>query len=175
MIKVIHLVCDRRESLNFVKTKADGSQVVYIEQGLDLPMRFWDIHGDDSSFEDVFVCQEGDWAHKIDVSPFDNSIAIMLSGGVIRLAHRRVWDVTWTVKVVADGKCFDIGNLSFSASGQLLATVRVDGGVEIWDPIKGNCLKTIACGDLWNLEFSPDERLLAAAMSWDHRVFLCNV
>jgi hypothetical protein len=56
--------------------------------------------------------------------------------------------MAWTVEVVADGKGFDMGDLSFSTSGQLLATARVDGGVEIWNPIKGKCLRTIVCDQL---------------------------
>jgi WD40 repeat protein len=73
--------------------------------------------------------------------------------------------MAWTVEVVADGKGFDMGDLSFSTSGQLLATARVDGGVEIWNPIKGKCLRTIVCDQLSKLEFSPDGRLLAATFS----------
>jgi WD40 repeat protein len=80
----------------------------------------------------------------------------------------------WTVEVVADEKCFDMGNLSFSASGQLLATVSLDGGVEIWDAIKGECFRTIVCGRLSNLEFSPDGSLLAATSS-DGRLCLHNI
>jgi WD40 repeat protein len=100
----------------------------------------------------------------------------MLSGGVIKLAHRRARDMTWTVEVVADGKCFDtMGEMSFSTSGQLLATVRADEGVEIWDPIKGECLRTIVCDQLSMLEFSPDGSLLAATTSSDSLICLYNV
>jgi WD40 repeat protein len=95
-------------------------------------------------------------------------------GAVIKLAHRRAQDMARTVEVLADGKCFDICNLSFSTSGQLLATIRVDGGVEIWDPIKRECLRTIVCGQLSKLKFSPDGRLLAATSS-DGRLCLYTI
>jgi WD40 repeat protein len=65
--------------------------------------------------------------------------------------------------------------MSFSTSGQLLATVRADGGVEIWDAIKGKCLRTIVCDALSMLEFSPDGSLLASATSSDGRLCLHNV
>jgi WD40 repeat protein len=56
---------------------------------------------------------------------------------------------------VTDGKYFDTtGKMFFSTSGQLLATVRVDGGIEIWDPMKGKYLRTIVCDRLSMLEFS---------------------
>jgi WD40 repeat protein len=114
-----------------------------------------DIHGDGSPVEDDCVCQKGELASKNAISPLDDSIAIMTRPGVIKLAHRPARDMAWTVEVVADGKCFDTtGKMSFSASGQLLATARVDGGIEIWDPMKGKHLRTIVCDCLSMLEFS---------------------
>jgi WD40 repeat protein len=85
----------------------------------------------------------------------------------IKLARCGVRDVTWTLEDVADGKRFDADNLSFSASGQLLATVRVDEGVEIWDAIKGARLRTIVCDyeEQSMLEFSPDGNLFAVTSS----------
>jgi WD40 repeat protein len=181
LIKVIHLAGDRQRRFNFVGITADGCQVLWIEQRLNLAwmidrVRLWDVRGDGSAFEDVFVCQEGDFVSTIAISPCDNAFAIIVagaalkladrkSGGVIKLAHRRARDMAWTVEVVADGKRFDMGDLSFSTSGQLLATVRVDGGVEIWDPIKAKCLRMIVCEQLSKLKFSPDGRLLAAISS----------
>jgi WD40 repeat protein len=114
---------------------------------------------------------------KIAISPLDDSIAIIMTRtGVIKLAHRRARDMTWTVEVVADGKCFDpTGEMSFFTSGQLLATVRIDGGVEIWDPIKGECLRTIVGDQLSMLEFSPGGSLLAATTSSDGRLCLYDI
>jgi WD40 repeat protein len=174
LIKVIHLNGDRQEFFNIVGTTADGRQVNCIYNQLNSPVRLCDIYGDASTFEDVYVCQEGESVSEIAISPLDDSIAIMTRTGAIKVAHRRARDMAWTIEVVADGKCFDIGNLSFSTSGQLLATAHVDGGVEIWDPIKGNHLRTIACSGLWDLEFSPDGRLLAAT-SLDGDAFLFNI
>jgi WD40 repeat protein len=57
-------------------------------------------------------------------------------------------------------------NLSFSTSGQLLATVRVGGGVGIWDPINSKCLQTIVCDQLSMVEFSPHGSLLAVGTSY---------
>jgi hypothetical protein len=69
--------------------------------------------GDGSTFEDVYVCQQAEvvskitisaeMVAKITISSHDDSIAIMLLGGVIKLAHRRARDMAWTVEVVADG------------------------------------------------------------------------
>jgi WD40 repeat protein len=177
LIKVIHLVGDRQEWFSFVGLAADARQVVCVEDGIfqtNRRVRLWDIHGDGSTFEDIYVCQEGDSVSKVAISPLDNLIAVMTRNGVIKLA-RRVRDMAWTVEVVADGKCFDIGNLSFSTSGQLLATVRADGGVEIWDATKGKCLRTIVCDRLWKLAFSPDGNLLAAATSSDGRLCVYNI
>jgi WD40 repeat protein len=112
----------------------------------------------------------------IATSPLDNSIAIMLSGGVIKLAHRCARDISWTVEVMADGKCFDTaGKMWFTTSGQLLATVRVDGGIQIWDPIKGKYLRTIVCDQLSILVISPDGSLLAATTFSDDRLCLYNI
>jgi WD40 repeat protein len=94
--------------------------------------------------------------------------------GVINLA-RRARDMTWTIEVVADGKCFETSvGMYFSTNGQLLATVRVDGGIEIWDAIKGKYLRTIFGYQFWKLAFSPDGSLLAATSS-DDRLWLYNV
>jgi hypothetical protein len=181
LIKVIQLVGDRQASFSFFGITVDGRQVVCIEHGMNQTNRprrvcLCDFHGDGSALEEVSVFQEREYWDKIAVSPLDDSIVIMLSGGVIKLAHRRARDMTWTVEVVADGKCFDtMGEMSFSTSGQLLATVRVDGGLEIWDPIKGKCLRTIVCDQLFRLEFSPDGSLLAATTSSDGLIFLYNV
>ena len=116
----------------------DGRQVVCLGFGPSPAIRLWDINGDGSAFEHVYQAVE-DEVSKIAISPIENSIAIMTTKGVIKLA-RRVRDITWTIEVVADEKRFNKRNLSFTASGQLLATVRVDVGVEIWDPIQGKCL-----------------------------------
>jgi WD40 repeat protein len=180
LIKVIHLVGDRRGRFRFVGITADGDQVVCIECGIDHTNRrvcLWDFHGDGSTFEEVYVYLEGEqYMSKIAISPLDDSIAIMTETGIIKLAHRCARDMAWTVKVVADGKCFDMtGEMSFSTSGQLLATVRMDGGVEIWDPIKGECLRTIVGDQLSMFRFSPDGSLLAAATSSNHRLCLYNI
>jgi WD40 repeat protein len=111
------------------------------------------------------------------MSPLDDSIAMITRTGVSKLAHRRARELSWTVEVlVADGKCFDKGNLSFSTSGQLLlATVSLGGGAEIWDATKGKCLRTIFCHQLSTLAFSPDGRLLAATAYSDSRLCLHNI
>jgi WD40 repeat protein len=177
LIKVIHLVRDRQERFHFVGVTADGRQAVCIVYGMNhmnhrVCLR--DVHGDGSTFEDVYVCQEGESVSEIAISPLDDSIAIMIRPGVIKLA-RRAQDMTWTIEVVADGKCFDTtGKMSFSTSGQLLATVRVDGGVEIWDAIKGKSLRTIVGYRVWKLAFSPDGSFLAATSS-DDRLCLYNI
>jgi WD40 repeat protein len=179
LIKGIHLVTGRQERFYYVGMTADGCQIVCVKYGFDQTnhhVRLWDVHGDFSTSEEVCVCQEGEQLSGIAVSPLDDSIAIMTRTGSIKLAHRRARDVAWTVEVVADGKCFDTtGKISFSATGQLLATVRVDGGVEIWDPRKGKCLRTIVCDQHSMLEFSPDGSLLAATASSDHRLCLYNI
>jgi WD40 repeat protein len=112
---------------------------------------------------------------KIAISPLDDSIAIMTRNGVVKIA-RRARDMTWTIEVVADVKCFDMTNgMSFSTNGQLLATVRADKGIEIWDLIKRKCLRRIVCDQLLKLEFSPNGSLLAASSSSDGRLCLYNV
>jgi WD40 repeat protein len=178
LIKVVHLVGDRVGVFSCVGIMADGRQVVCIEYGMNRMNRrvcLWYVHGDGSPAEDVCVCQKGESVSKINISPFDNSIAIMTRTGVIKLAHRCARDMAWTVEVLNDGKGFDTeGKMSFSTSGQLLATVRIDGGVQIWDAIKGKCLRTIVCDDLSMLEFSPDGSLLAATSS-DDRLYLYNI
>ncbi len=64
----------------------------------------------------------------------------------IRLPSRPARGAIWTDRVVANGKCINTtGNLSFSTSGQLLATARLNRGVEIWDAIKGECLSPNDC------------------------------
>jgi WD40 repeat protein len=178
LIKVIHLVGDRQE-VKYVGITADGCQIVCVEYGLfnqkNHHVRLWDLYGDGSTFEEVCVCQEGEHVSRIAISPLDDSIASMTGTGSIKLAHRRARDMAWTVEVLADGKCFDTGKIYFSTSGQLLATVRVDGGVEIWDPIKGECLRTIVCDQLSKLAFSPDGSLVAATASSDYRLCLYNI
>jgi WD40 repeat protein len=107
LIKMIHLVGDRQDWFNYVGLTADGRQVVCTEYGLNQTnrhVRLWDINGDGSTFEEVCICQEGEYVSKIAISPLDDSIAIMTRKGVIKLAHRRARDMTWTVEVVADGK-----------------------------------------------------------------------
>jgi WD40 repeat protein len=169
---------------SFVGITADGCQVVSVtKHRLRSPgiqsVRLWDIHGDVTKFEDVYVSVDpgrGESVSKIAISPLDNSIAIMTPHGVIKLVHRRARDISWTVEVVADGKCFDkTGKMSFSTSGQLLATVRVDGVVEIWDASKGKCLRMIVCDALSMLKFSPGGSILAAATSLDDRICLYNI
>jgi hypothetical protein len=111
--------------------------------------------------QDVHVCQVAESVAEISVSPFDDSIAMMTPSGVIRLAHRRSRHMTWTTELLADGKLFESSvsassAMFFSTKGQLLAVVDVDEdedeaedeAFEIWDPIKGKCLKTIFCGDI---------------------------
>jgi WD40 repeat protein len=150
LIKVIPPIRDREGVFEIIGTTADGCQAVcfqYTFRSLGVSrvprVRLWDVHGDGSTFEEVRVCQKGELVSKIAISPLDDSIAIMIRPGVIKLALRRAVDMTWTIEVVADGKRFDMSNLSFSTSGQLLATVHVEGRVEIWDPIKGKCLRML--------------------------------
>jgi WD40 repeat protein len=179
LIKVIPFVCDPQGRFNFFEITAERCQVLCVDYGLNRTnhrVRLWDVHGDGSSFEEVYVCQEGEYVSKSAISPLDDSIAIMTKTGVIKLAHRRARHITWTVEVVADGKCFDTTNeMFFSTSGQLLATLSLDGGVEIWDAIKGKCLRTIVCDKLSKLEFSPDGSLLAATTYSDSRLCLYNI
>jgi WD40 repeat protein len=180
LIKVIPPIGDGERVFEIVRITADGRfQVVCVEYGhsqTNHRVRLCDIHGDGSTFEDVYVCQESESVSAIATSPLDNSIAIMLSGGVIKLAHRCARDISWTVEVMADGKCFDTeGNMWFTTSGQLLATVRVDGGIQIWDPIKGKYLRTIVCDQLSILVISPDGNLLAATTFSDDRLCLYNI
>jgi WD40 repeat protein len=120
------------------------------------------------------VCQGETVSNIAFFRPLENSFAIMTPGGVIKLV-RRAQDRTWTVEIVADGKCFDTRNLSFTTKGKLLATVRVDEGVEIWDPIKAECLRTVVCDQPSMLEFSPDGRLLVATSSDSSRLLLFNI
>jgi WD40 repeat protein len=177
LIKVIQMVGDSHEKFLFVGITADGCQFVCIQYVPNHRVCLWDVHRDGSPFEEVYVCQKGEVVSEFAISPLDDSIAIMTRTGVIKLAHRRArGDITWTVEVVADGKCFDTaGKMSYSISGQLLAKVRVDGGVEIWDAIKGKCLRTIVCDRFSKLAFSPDGSLLAATTSWDSRLCLYNI
>jgi WD40 repeat protein len=184
LIKVIHLNLNGFGLMTdpCVGITADGHQVVVVscEHGINpnqthQPVRLWEVHGDGSTFEEVYVCQEDEDVFKIAISPLDDSIAIMTRTGGIKLAHRRARDTPWTVEVVADGKCFESTNdMSYSTSGQLLATVSLDGAVEVWDAIKGKCLRTIVCDRLSMLVFSPDGSLLAATSS-DGRLCLYNI
>jgi WD40 repeat protein len=181
LIKVIHLVSDRQDArFGFVGITADGRQVVGIEYGMNYKwcrrVCLWDVHGDGSTVEEVYVFQQEECVARIAISPLDDSIAIMTRTGIVKLANRRVQHTTWTVEVVADGKCFDTTNdMSFSTSGQLLAPVPLEGGVEIWDPIKGKRLRTIVCDQLSTLAYSPDGSLLAATTSLDTRLCLYNL
>jgi hypothetical protein len=121
LIKVIHLVVDRPERSRFVGITTNGRQVVCVEMSQKRHrVCLWDIHGDGSPVEDVCVCQEGELASKIVISPLDDSIAIVTRPGVVKLAHRRARDMAWTIEVLNDGKCFDMtGKVSFSASGPI--------------------------------------------------------
>jgi WD40 repeat protein len=177
LIKVIHLVRDRQESFQFVGITANGRKVVCVETNkTNHLVCLWDIHGGGSPVEDVCVCQKGESVSYIAISPLDDSIAIMLVGGVSKVAHRCARDMAWTVEVMADGLCFETTvGMSFSTNGQLLATVRAEGGIEIWDAIKGKCLRTIVCDQFWKLEFSPDGSILAATTSSDDRLCLYNI
>jgi WD40 repeat protein len=182
LIKVIHLN-GGDGMFACLGLTADGCQVVSVQNRfINSPgiqsVRLWDIRGDVTSFEDVYQSVypgRGESVSKIAISPLDNSIAIMAPQGVIKLVHRRDRDISWNAEVVADGKCFDVPNMSFSTSGQLLATVRVEKGVEIWDASKGLCLRMIVCDQLSKLEFSPDGSLLAATTSSDGRLCLYNI
>jgi WD40 repeat protein len=181
LIKVIQLNGgDGRFS--FVGITADGCQVVSVKNQFNSPglpglksVRLCDVHGDVANFEDIclsFDPRRRGSVSKIAISPLDNSIAIMTPQGVVKLAHRRAQHVTWTVQVAADGKCFDTTvNLTFSTSGQLLATARFNRGLEIWDAIKGKCLRAILSDRLCKLEISPDGKHLAA-MSGDSRLWM---
>jgi WD40 repeat protein len=167
LIKVIHLVNQLR-TFDFVGMTTDGRKVACIDgDGGCKAVHLWDINGDGSAFEKILLPGDNDAISKIAFSPLDNSIAILTYKRRIKLARCGVRDIAWTLEDVADGKRFDAGNLSFSASGQLLATVRVDEGVEIWDAIKGARLRTIACDydGQSKLEFSPDGSLLAVTSS----------
>jgi WD40 repeat protein len=180
LIKVIHPIGHREGVfLRFVGITADGRQCVFVQYQLSSLVAFrvfiCDIHGYVSTFEDIYVCHKGEHVSNIAISPLDDSIAIMTRTGIIKLAHRRARDTTWTVEVLADGKCFDTLSLSFSTGGQLLASVCVDKGVEIWDPIKGKCIRTIVCDQLSKLEFSSDGSLLAATTSSDGRLCMYNI
>jgi WD40 repeat protein len=183
LIEVIHLHLNQNRNRNredawmldaCIGITANGHQAITV--GYDQTnqrVRLWDVHGGGSTFEKVYVCKEDEYVSKIATSSLDDySIAIMTSTGVIKLAHRRARDITWTVEAVAEGKCFD--TMSFSTSGQLLATVSLDGGVEIWDAIKGKYLRTLVCDRLSMLQFSPDGSLLAATSS-DGRLCLYNI
>jgi hypothetical protein len=73
--------------------------------------------------------------------------------------------MSWTVEFVAGKKC-----------DRLLATVRVNGeGVEIWDALKGKCLRTIVCNQLSMLEISPNGLFLAATSLDNGRRCLYNI
>jgi WD40 repeat protein len=163
-----------------VGVMADGHRATCIEHGLNQNqanhhVHLWDVHRDGSAFEEVCICQEGENVSKIAFSPLDDSIAIMRRTGIVKLAHRLARDTSWTVKVVAGGKCFHMtGKMSFSTSSQLLATAHADRGVEIWDPVKGECVRTIVCNQLSMLHFLPDGSLLAARTSLDHCLCLPN-
>jgi WD40 repeat protein len=167
LIKVIHLMCDM-DMFDFVGMTTDGRKVACIDSdGSREAVHLWNINGDGSTSEEILLPGDNDAISKVAFSPLDNSIAILTSERRIKLARCRARDITWTLEDVADGKRFDADNLSFSASGQLLATVRVDEGVEIWDAIKGARLRTIACDydGQSKLEFSPDGSLFAVTSS----------
>jgi WD40 repeat protein len=90
LIKVIHLVGDRQEWFSFVGLTADARQVVCVEDGIfqtNCRVRLWDIHEGGSTFEDIYVCQEGDSVSEVAISPLDNSIAVMTRNGVIKLVE----------------------------------------------------------------------------------------
>jgi WD40 repeat protein len=167
LIKVTRLIYDM-EMIDFIGMTTDGRKVACIDgDGGCKAVHLWDINGDSSAFEEILLPGDDDAISKIAFSPLDNSIAILTTERRIKLVRCGVRDVTWTLEDVADGKRFDADNLSFSASGQLLATVRVDEGVEIWDAIKGARLRTIVCDyeEQSMLEFSPDGNLLAVTSS----------
>jgi WD40 repeat protein len=182
LIKVIHLNGNDGMYGDYLGITADGRQGVFVQNRFSslgvtrVPrVRLCGIHEEGSTFEDVYVCHKGEHVSNIAISPLDDSIAIMTRAGIIKLAHRRARNITWTIEVLADGKCFDTPNLSYSTNGQLLATVRADKGIEIWDPIKGKCIRTIVCDQHSKLEFSPDGTLLAATTSSNAQLCLYNI
>jgi hypothetical protein len=116
LIKVIHLIGDRQGRFNFLGITADGRHVVCMEyHGMNQTnhhVYLRDVHADGSI--QFCVCQNGELVSKKGISPIDDLIAVMTRNGVIKLA-RRVRDMTCTIEVVADGKCFDMTNgMSFS-------------------------------------------------------------
>jgi hypothetical protein len=72
--------------------------------------------------------------------------------------------MSWTVEFVAGKKC-----------DRLLATVRVNKGIEIWATLKGKYLRTIVCDQLSMLEISPNGFCLAATSSDNGRLCLYNI
>jgi WD40 repeat protein len=178
-IKVIHQ-SGPGGGFDAAEITADGRQVACIERGWNWCVRLWDVHLDGSTSTDIYVCQVGESVDEISISPLDDSIAMMTPWGVIRLAHRHAPDMAWTTEVLADGRFFNKYEMFFTTSGQLLATVCVDGGIEIWDPIKGKCLRKIVYGVLsefsrTELAYSPEGSLVAVTASSDGRVFLHTI
>jgi hypothetical protein len=84
---------------------------------------------------------------KIAISPLDDSIAIMIRLGDIKLAHRRARDMTWTIEV----------NLSFSTNGQLLATVQVEGGLKFGTQSRKSVSERLSAIDFGNWHFCQKE------------------
>jgi WD40 repeat protein len=66
---------------------------------------------------------------------------------------------------VLAGKEGPIETLTFSPTGNLLATAQQDGTVTLWDPVSGRTVRTLTAGSqpVYGVAFSPDAKILITA------------
>ena len=64
-----------------------------------------------------------------------------------------------------DGHVGEINIISFAPSGKLVASGSGDNTVRLWSTQPGMCLHVLECDMhwVWDVAFSPDGKLLAAA------------
>jgi WD40 repeat protein len=75
------------------------------------------------------------------------------------------------------GHQFDVFCLSFSRTGNLLATADIGGAVQVWNVQTGKRVASFAGPDqtITDVRFSPDGRFVAAASAFKDSVYIWNV
>jgi WD40 repeat protein len=136
----------------------------------DRLIRVWDVAGDDddTTFENL-----GQWAPTktrpiLSLSPQGQSLIIgTASANVCKLAQYQ--NSTWVVKDLHLAMEVNSLHFVFSPGGRLLAARKIDGILELWDPVAGKLIQRLGeCLDPTFLAFSGDGKMLAAIAEHRH-------
>jgi len=169
-----HTLPDAKDGVSQAAFSPDGNILATVGGARPKSVRMWDLR----TSEHVLLGGGNELLGDVAFSPDGQVLAVRyFFKSLVRLWDSQTGALRHTLRHSGD-----VGVMAFSPDGRLLATSDSKANLLLWDPERGECLRTLSKGSDWSLgvkgfsgmAFRPDGQLLATAVPKAQEVRLWN-